>query len=172
MGTKKRDMRWQAPDGTIWASRFEYAVYSTLRNHGHNVRKSGPQDSLAYTDSVLNGRCLECNSGRCVTDRRYTPDLFIGPANEDLEYAAQRVRDGQAPSPCGYYIEAKGYLRSDRRSLLRSFRKSWPRIDFRLVVQRDYNVTKHLTITQWAAKYLKCPVHVWDGKLPIDWSVG
>lgn len=171
VGTKKRDMRWEAPDGTIWASRFEYAVYSTLKAQGYNVRKSTAEDRFPYTDPVTNGRCLECNSTRCVTDRGYTPDLFIGPPGEDLQLSAQRVRNGDASTIWGYFVEAKGYLRSDRRSLLRSFRKSWPSLNFRLVVQRDYKVTAKLTITQWAAKFLRVPVTVWDGTLPDEWKV-
>lgn len=171
VGNKRRDMRWEAPDGTIWASRFEYAVYSTLKAQGYNVRKSTAEDRFPYTDPVTNGRCLECNSARCVTDRGYTPDLFIGPPGEDLGPASERVRGGDANTPWGYFIEAKGYLRSDRRSLLRSFRKSWPSLNFRLVVQRDYKVTAKLTIAQWAVKYLRVPVTVWDGRLPDDWNV-
>jgi hypothetical protein len=68
-----------------------------------------------------------------------------------------------------YYIEAKGYIRAERRRLLRAFRNARQDIDLRLVVERDYKVTAKLTIVQWARKYLKCPAVVWDGKLPEEW---
>lgn len=158
IGTKKRDMRWQDPDGNVWASRFEYSVYKALKEQGYNVRRTTPQDSKAYTATVKNGECLECNSERVVTNHWYTPDLFVttGPEGEPF---------GQS----GYYIEAKGYLRAERRSLLRSFRKARPDVDFRLVVERDYKVGKG-TLISWADKYLKVPVIKWDGKLPEDWN--
>lgn len=158
VGTKRRDMRWQAPDGTIWASRFEYAVFKTLQEQGHDVRRcTAPDDSLPYTSRVVSGVCLDCGSARVATSRTYTPDLHLRPKSA----GAQRE---------GYFIEAKGYLRAERRALLRSLRKAWPSLDLRLVVQRDYRVTAGLTITQWATKYLKCPVIVWEGKLPKDWT--
>ena len=150
-------MRWQAPDGQIWASRFEYAVFKTLLDKGYHVRKTKEQDRLAYTSPVRSARCQTCGSTACVTERTYTPDLFVGAG------AAQ----GDAR---GYFIEAKGYLRADRRALLRAVRKAWPLLDLRLVVQRDYRVTASLTIVEWAKKYLKCKVHVWDGALPKDWT--
>jgi hypothetical protein len=34
-----------------------------------------------------------------------------------------------------------------------------------LVVQRDYKVGKS-TLVGWAEKYLKVPVHVWNGGIP------
>jgi hypothetical protein len=91
-----------------------------------------------------------------VQEHIYTPDLFNVPNVPG------------ASDSSGYYIEAKGYLRAEGRSLLRSFRKSRPDIDLRLVVERDYKVGKG-SLTSWASKYLKVPVHVWDGSLPKDW---
>jgi hypothetical protein len=164
-------MRWLAPDGQVWASRFEYGIFVQLKEQGFHVRKTDLPDQLDYTDPVHGGRCLDCGSSSCVTARHYTPDLFVGPAGTDLDTGAERVREGHAPSPFGYYIEAKGYLRADRRSLLRSVRKAWPRLDFRLVVQRDYRVTAKLTIVEWARKFLKCEVHVWNGSLPKEWKL-
>lgn len=154
VGTKKSDTRWRAPDGTVWASRFEYAVYSTLKDKGYDVRKTDKQDTMAYTSRVDSGRCRECGSSCVVTERSYTPDLYVVP------------RGGAASS--GYYLEAKGYLRAQRRSLLRAFRKTGPACDLRLVVQRDYKVGKS-TLVGWARKLLKVPVTVWDGDLPVDW---
>ena len=154
IGTKKSDMRWLAPDGTVWASRFEYAVYSTLKEKGYDVRKTTEQDSMAYTSPVRNGRCIRCSSDCVVEDRSYTPDLFVVP------------RGGN--DAAGYYLEAKGYLRAERRSLLRAFRKTGPACDLRLVVQRDYKVGKS-TLVGWAERLLKVPVFVWDGDLPESW---
>jgi hypothetical protein len=154
VGTKKSDMRWQAPDGTVWASRFEYAVYSTLLEKGYDVRKTGEQDRMAYTSTVNSGRCRKCGSTCVVEERTYTPDLFIVP------------RGG--PATAGYYLEAKGYLRSERRSLLRAFRKTGPACDLRLVVQRDYKIGKS-TLVGWAERLLKVPVTIWTGDLPSDW---
>lgn len=153
VGTKKSDTRWKAPDGTIWASRFEYAVYSTLKEKGYDVRKTDKQDTMAYTSRVDSGRCRKCGSSCVVTERHYTPDLYIGP------------RPGQTT---GFYLEAKGYLRAQRRSLLRAFRKTGPACDLRMVVQRDYKVGKS-TLVGWASKLLKVPVTVWNGDLPHDW---
>jgi hypothetical protein len=151
-------MRWQAEDGTVWASRFEYAVYSSLRERGVNVRRATAEDRLVYTHAVRNGVCKQCGSHSVVTERTYTPDLFIHPA-------ARTKTDKHV----GYLVEAKGYLRGDRRALLRSVRKAWPNVDLRLVIQRDYPVGKS-TLAGWATKYLKVPVHVWNGDIPEDWK--
>jgi hypothetical protein len=156
VGTKKTDTRWQAPDGTVWASRFEFAVFTKLKEAGYNVRKTTEQDRFAYTSPVKGGKCTVCASHDVVTERTYTPDLFVVPA-------------GAASDDEGYFIEAKGYLRSERRALLRSFRKTGPRIDLRLVVQRDYKVGKS-TLVGWATRLLKVPVHVWNGDLPNEWK--
>lgn len=155
VGTKKSDTRWLAPDNTVWASRFEYAVYSKLKELGYDVRKTTEQDRMAYTSPVKNGRCRRCSSDCVVTERTYTPDLFVVPRGE--------------PQSAGYYLEAKGYLRAERRTLLRSFRKTGPACDLRLVVQRDYNVGKS-TLVGWAIRLLKVPVTVWSGDLPETWQ--
>jgi hypothetical protein len=155
VGTKKSDMRWLAPDGTVWASRFEYAVYSTLKEKGYDVRKTTEQDRMAYTSPVRNGRCTRCSSSCVVEDRSYTPDLFVVPRGSD--------------AASGYYLEAKGYLRGERRTLLRAFRKTGPACDLRLVVQRDYKVGKS-TLVGWGLRLLKVPTVVWDGDLPEGWK--
>lgn len=161
LGTKKRDMRWQDPDGNIWASKFEYGIYAALKEQGYDVFKTGEQDSLRYTSDVRSGLCLECGARRVVQERTYTPDLFVHSRTEANR--SVRLEDRR-----GYYLEAKGYLRADRRRLLREFRKANPNIDLRLVAQRDYKVGKG-TLTSWATKYLKVPVHVWNGALPPNW---
>jgi len=158
VGTKRSDTRWEA-EGEIWASRFEYLVYRALKDAGHDVRKTVPEDSMVYHHPVKNGRCTECGSAACVTERRYTPDLYVRPA-----------RSQEASSKHGgYFVEAKGYLRADKRSLLRSLRKARPDVDLRLLVQRDYKVGRG-SLVSWAQKYLKVPVAVWDGNLPEDWA--
>jgi hypothetical protein len=155
VGTKAKDTRWLAPDGTVWASRFEYQVYSVLKDKGYDVRKTTEQDRQAYTAAVRNGKCTQCGGVAVVSQHTYTPDLF--------------VRTGQAGGiDRGYYVEAKGYLRGDRRSLLRSFRKTGPAIDLRLVIQRDYPVGKS-TLKDWAERLCKMPTHVWNGDLPTEW---
>lgn len=156
-------MRWQDPDGTVWASKFEYEVFATLREKGYAVTKTSPEDSLPYASDVKQGRCLECGSKRVVQERSYTPDLFVhtSPSAGGGVQDSGRIRTG-------YYIEAKGYLRADRRKLLRCFRKANPDVDLRLVAQRDYKVGKG-TLSSWAVKYLKVPVHIWNGGLPNDW---
>lgn len=156
-GTKRRDTRWTAPDQSVWASRFEYEVYLALKAQGYEVRKTTEKDSLRYTHPVRNGRCLQCGSGRVVSEHSYTPDLFVSTG---------RAADNQ---PSGYYLEVKGYLRAPRRALLRSFHKARPDIDIRFIAQRDYAVGA-TTLTGWAKKFLKSPVHIWDGKLPAEWG--
>ena len=155
VGKKRSDMRWMDPEGEIWASKFEYGVYAALKSSGVSVRRCGKSDSLSYQSKVTSGRCQTCSSTDVVTERTYTPDLFVVPHNRDPED--------------GYYVEAKGYLRSERRTLLRSFRKTRPTTRLRMVVMRDYPVGKG-TLTEWVTKYLKIPVHIWNGKLPEDWT--
>jgi hypothetical protein len=148
-------MRWLDPYGNVWASRFEYAVYEALRAHEHNIRRCTVEDSMAYVSAVTGGRCADCGGSNVLTDRRYTPDFRVVPSG--------------AIGEVHYFIEAKGYLRAERRALLRAFRKARPDVDLRFLVQRDYRVTSKTTITQWVTKYMKCPVAVWTGNLPKDW---
>src|SRR5579885_1009284 len=49
IGTHRRDMRWEAPDGSVWASRFEYEVYRGLKESGVAVRRTDEQDRLFYS---------------------------------------------------------------------------------------------------------------------------
>src|SRR5580765_855016 len=76
-GTKRSDFRWTAPDGTIWASRFEYEVFVALKEQGYEVRKTTKEDSLRYTSGIVSGKCAECGSGRVVQERSFTADLFV-----------------------------------------------------------------------------------------------
>lgn len=161
VGTKRRDMRWLAPDGTEWDSKFEYEIFLAYEKEGKSARRTTEQDSLLFTRPVRNGACTECESCTVVSRHRYTPDLYVG-AEDNREFGGL-----QATS---YYVEAKGYLRAEQRSLLRSLRKARPDVDLRLIVQRDYKVTKSLTITEWARKYLRVRAVVWAGRVP-EWSV-
>lgn len=168
-GTKRRDFRWTAPDGTIWASRFEFEVYTALKEQGYAIRKTGPEDSLHYTSSVIGGRCASCGSGKVAQERTFTADLFVdttkrGNTQPSIHGGTGDRRDDSKDVRTGYYLETKGYLRSTRRSLLRAFRKAQPNVDLRLIVQRDYPVGKG-SLTEWATKYLKVSVCVWKGKM-------
>lgn len=156
-------MRWQSPDGTIWASRFEYEVFLALGEQldasGRTVTPTcrGGDHTFVYTDKVAGAACEHCGSTDIGKARSYTPDFFV-------HRKAGVLADGG-----GYYIEAKGFIRSERRRLLRAFRRARPDIDLRLLLQRDYKVTSSLTMLQWCEKYLKCPAEVWRGKLPAKW---
>lgn len=148
-------MRWQAPDGVVWASRFEYEVFLYFQELTNGrARRTEESDSLRYTTPVVGGICTVCDSRAVAQERTYTPDIYILPDDE-----------GQSN---GYYIEAKGYLRADRRSLLRAVRKARPDVDLRLVVYRDYKVTAKHTLVSWAKQYLKLPVMVWKEK---TWNI-
>lgn len=161
VGTKRRDMRWKAPDGTVWDSRFEYEVYLGFKERGISVRKlEAPKDSLDYTSPVRGAECAKCGSNAVVQRRSITFDLL----------AVQEA--GGGPERRSYRVEAKGYLRAPRRRLLRCFRQAWPSVDLRLVLQADYKVGKG-TVLEWCAKYLKCPAFVWKGpeSIPNSWVI-
>lgn len=158
VGTKRRDMRWLAPDGTEWDSRFEYEVFLAYKQSGARVRRCGPEDRVSYTRPVRNAVCRGCTSADVVTTHIYTPDLFVD-------------QDGHEGQEAGgpFVIECKGYLRADRRSLLRALCKARPDMRLRLIVQRDYPINKRgTTITEWARKFLRIPVAVWSGT-PPNW---
>jgi hypothetical protein len=155
-------MRWIDPEGKTWASRFEYEIFLGLRNAPAEIIPcAAGTDSFTYTNPVRLASCDDCGSTKIIQTRTYTPDFLVRPKGAHHSTGAE-VRGK-------YYIEAKGYLRAERRRLLRAFRNTRPDIDLRLLVERDYRVTDKLTIVQWARRYLKCPVAVWNGKLPEDW---
>jgi hypothetical protein len=165
VGHKRSDMRWIDPEGNTWASRFEYEVFLGIQSSAPKgatvARCASGTDSFAYTNPVRLASCNDCGSAKVIQTRTYTPDFSVSSEGGYSSYGAA-VRSV-------YYIEAKGYLRAERRRLLRAFRNGRPDIDLRMVVERDYRVTDKLTLVQWARKYLKCPVVVWTGKLPEDW---
>lgn len=160
VGTHKRDMRWQDPTGQVWDSRYEYELYTHLKAKGLYVQPTGEQDSFLYTSPVRSAVCTVCGSDRVAKNRSYTPDLFV--STKDV--------GGVSRDPSGYYVEAKGYLRKDRRALLRYFRKAQPNVDLRLVVQADNRATKQLRVVEWAQKYLKIPVAVWRPGMELVWQ--
>lgn len=151
-GKKKSDYRWTAPDGVIWASRFEYEVYLWLKAHGSNVRKANVEaDQIPYTSDIRGGKCTSCGaSGGIVKERRYTPDLV------------EVIAGGKEP-PSNHYWEVKGYLRQNERSLLREVVSSQAIPNLRLLVQQDGRVGAG-TVTSWSNKYLKIPTYKWSGK--------
>lgn len=166
VGTKRRDMRWQA-EGQEWDSRLEYEVFRVYRDAGYNIRRCTAEDSVRYTRPVRNGVCNACGAVSVDSVHSYTADFFVfaGPKAEGGQSAAADA----AVASAGHYLEVKGYLRADRRSLLRALRKARPDVDLRLIAQRDYRVTKTATLTQWARRYLRCPAILWNGGVP-DWS--
>ena len=157
VGTKRSDMRWEDPNGAVWASRFEYEVWLGIVGTWGAERCVSGRDTLTYTSPVRQARCLGCGGGAVVTDRTYTPDFLVRDS-----------RRRQPNGPC-YYIEAKGYLRAEKRRLLRDLRKARPDIDLRFLVERDYKATSSMTILQWIERYMKCPAEVWAGRMPKDW---
>lgn len=156
-------MRWEAPDGTVWASKFEFEVFLGYQRAGIKVRKTTEHDSVRYTRPVRGGVCTKCTAREVVSEHRYTPDLLV--VQETPGGAAEQVAEAG-----DYCLEAKGYLRAERRSLLRALCKERRDLRLRLLVQRDYRVTKSLTLTEWARKYLRIPVAVWTGQFPIQWK--
>lgn len=161
VGKKRSDFRWLDTDGNVWASRFEYSVYTALKEQGVTVRKTTTEDSIPYTSVVPNSRCRGCESVDVVQDRVFTPDLFIVPQADDGQ--------GKARDSTPYYIEAKGFLRADRRSLLRRFRQAEPGARIRFIIERDYRVSAKRSLSQWITDFLKYPVIVWKGSIPNDW---
>lgn len=71
----------------------------------------------------------------------------------------------------GYYIDVKGYMRANKRSLLRSFCKARPDIALRILLQRDYPLSKTATIAQWLNKTVRIPYTIFTGRYPseTDW---
>jgi len=160
IGTKRRDMRWLAPDNTEWDSKLEYAVFLAYKAAGINVRRATEEDRLFYTSPIRNGACTECDSCKVVQRHSYLPDFSV--SSED-----DRQRGGlQAAS---HLVEVKGYLRAEQRSLLRSLRKARPDVDLRFIFERDYHVTSKLSVTEWAKKYLRVRATVWNGTVP-EWE--
>ena len=159
VGVRRSDRRWKAPDGVIWASKFEWEVYTALLEDGIDVRKCDSSDTFSYTQQRPNVKCVECGSVDCVQERTYTPDLYIRPeASED--------------DSSGYYIEVKGYFREEKRRLFRCLRASRSDVDLRVIFATDHWVRKGKTrLSDYFDRYVKnTPYHFWDGGIPGAWK--
>lgn len=158
VGRKRSDKRWKAPDGTVWASKFEWTVYEHYRTSGACVRKCTEDDSVSYTEPKPFVNCMDCGGNNCVQERIYTPDLFVVPK-------------GAEPNSGGYYVEAKGYFRPEKRKLFRHLRNEGPDIDLRVVLESNHWVTRGKTrLTDYFERYLKTtPVVVGINNIPKDW---
>jgi hypothetical protein len=169
-------MRWTAPDGVEWDSRFEYEVFRQIQSEAPGtVRKTIPGtpdakgcDTFSYREGIRHGSCESCGSTDVSKLRSFTPDLFYVPSDAGAAWN-KHTRSGTGASP-GYYAEVKGFMRANKRSLLRAFHKVRKDIDVRYILQRNYRVTAKLTAVEWIVKFLKCRVIVWDGRLPKDWQ--
>jgi len=159
---------WTAPDGSKWDSQYEYHVFTAIKALGLNVRRceKGGRDTFNYQEAARGLRCLDCGSSQCVQERTYTADFYIAPDGEEL--------DGP-PTGEGYYIEAKGYFRQNKRGLFRHFRRSHPTADVRMVAQKNIRIGKG-NLASWCKSYGKIPVHFWDHKkddvidvIPEEW---
>lgn len=164
-GKKRSDRRWVDPDGTVWASKFEYQVYAKLKSLGYMVRKceQGGDDTFVYYTDVKGGECSGCGCTEVVQRRTYTPDLHL-TTDPDV--------DGPDDGPRGKYIETKGFFPASKRSLLRAFRKTGPNIDLLFLAERDNWVTKGKSkMSDYFKRYIKdVPFAVWDKKdLPEGW---
>lgn len=167
MGTERKDHRWLSADGQEWDSRFEAQVYEGIHKSGQakvertTKGKPGESDTLLYTVPVRDATCSACGASQVSKRRNYTPDLRLPDAP---------ARDNGVFSHTGFYVEVKGYLRANERSLLRAFCKARPDIDLRFVFQRDFRIGAGTAIS-WVTKFLKRPACVWTGRLPDEWLV-
>ena len=175
VGKKRSDMRWLDPDGVEWDSRLEYEVYAAAKLAGVCVRKcqrgkpgESGSDTFEYGHSPGRGlKCRVCGSDQVSQSRTYTPDILhyseVLPAGSEQVYSPGRSDN--------YYVDVKGYMRANKRSLLRSFCKARPDIALRVILQRDYRLSKTATISQWLSKTLRVPYAIWNGRWPTtsDW---
>ena len=157
VGWKRSDKRWKDDYGNEWASRLECEVFEALsKDERITVRKCerGGSDTFSYHSPVRGALCLECSGGEVVQLRTYTPDLHIVPTSEEYTGGA-------------YYLEIKGHFPARKRSLLRSFLKSGPHIDLRMVFESDQRArgTKSHTNLTYARDILKVPACVWGRRL-------
>ena len=160
VGNKRSDRRWVDDAGDLWASKFEWEVYTTLKAIGRNVRRCNSTDTISYTEPKPNVSCLECGSSNCAQNRTYTPDLFLIPQ------AATSDSDG-------YYIEVKGYFRDEKRKLFRCLRKARPDIDLRVIFASNHWVTRPKSrLSDYFTRYLKnTPFCFWQGgDIPEEWQ--
>lgn len=94
--------------------------------------------------------------------------------SEKLSYSVPKdyIPDFVLTFPSGrkIYIEGKGYFRSEDRRKLVAVRDGNPKIDLRIVFQRDQKLSKRhvMTYSQWATREgFKWAV----GVIPKDWLI-
>lgn len=163
MSAKRSDKRWQTEDGNVWASKLEAVVFERLSGRSDVVVRRCSEregDTFAYTTSVRSGSCGACGSSDIVQRRTYTPDLCITPRAAGVGEPDRHQRR---------YLEIKGYFPGPRRNLLRAFLKTGPRLDLRILLERDQRATSSLMLLEYCHKFFKLPVHIWDGQLPEAW---
>ena len=160
VGTKRSDRRWRAPNGTIWASEFEYRVYAGLfeaLGKGCVSRCSAEEGhSFPYTTPVRQGACLECGAGNVVQQRIYTPDILVSS-----------VPSARSTGDC--YIETKGYFSAEKRNLLRNFIQTGPSISLCIILQRNSRPKgMKRTLGEYIDSYLKIPWFEWNPKKQVE----
>jgi hypothetical protein len=173
-GKKRSDMRWIAPDGSVFDSRFEYEVYKAgvdakvpIRRTTKGKPDGAGSDTVSYWHPSRGGSCRACGSAEVGTSRSFTADILYSPSLQD-DKSADKADSGSGSAP--FYIDAKGYLRAPKRSLLRSLVKTRKDFALRLILQRDFPISKVSRISDWIRKYLKIQFAVWNGKWPTKWE--
>jgi len=161
-GSKRSDKRWEAPDGTVWDSGYEYDCYRAFRNIGYNVTVCyrGKGHTFNYVEPTRGGQCMECGSTEVFKHRSYTPDFYL------------QWEDNKP-----FYVETKGYWRPSQRALFQKFLKSNPELDVRIVLQSNAYKGKLANMQEYVARYMKIPSHVWSPvnksqvlALPEEWK--
>lgn len=165
-------MRWIAPDGAVWDSKFEYEVYKAAKDAKLPVYRAvkgtpdgAESDTVAYWDSLRVGSCRACGSSDVGKLRSYTPDILHSPG-----VSRKRPQDQSEERRTSSYIDVKGYLRADKRRLLRALVKARKDINLRILLQRDFTLSRTATASSWIRKMLKIPYAIWDGKWPDKWE--
>ena len=113
-------------------SGFEKKIEAQLKEA--KVEYKYESESIEWLRKISKGRCAGCGSDEVFQRCTYTPDFVLGN---------------------GVWIESKGYLDGPDRTKLRSIRAQFPKLDLRLVFQRDNVIpgTKNKTrYSEWAEK--------------------
>lgn len=157
IGIKRSDRRWRDEHGEEWDSRFESVIYDIAKESGIKIRRCTSADTIPYYHTLRGTSCQDCGSIRVGKEHRYTPDFFVYTGDT-------------AGGKDGYYLEAKGYLRAPKRSLLRSLFATRPIVDIRFLLQSDFKVTSKLRFAGWVTKYLIGSSYaIWRGSYPTEW---
>ncbi len=127
-----------------WASGLEGSFAEYLRSLG--LEFDYEKESLIYVRTVNKGICRDCGGEDCGQRKVYTPDFFL--------------RDYPI------IIETKGMLDATTRMRHRLIRSQHPRLDLKLVIQRDLKIQgskNKKTYMQWA-KEEDIPMAVFNPK--------